>query len=265
MATAASAVGRPRRSRLYIIIGTVLAILAFLAAAGLASAPYLFPSSPLGTKVVVAKTAITARTRITAADLEMSAINPVPPQSFTNISSVAGKGARVDIPAGSPVTANLIAQSPDLLSNSDVTYLPIPQGFVAVAIPTSEQAGVAGYVQVGDRISILASVNTQVFGSGQSVLAVRTVFRDVPVLRVGPVATTQGASQVGTSLTVMLTACDAEFMFWLLNNATLKYELESYKDYGAPPTQPDPACQSVIDAKGVGPVAVNKRWSFTTP
>ena len=264
MATAAPT-GGPRRSRLYIIIGTVLAVVAFLAAAGLASAPYLFPASPLGTKVVVAKTAITARTRITAADLEMSAVTPVPPQSFTSISAVAGKGARVDIPAGEAVTANLIVESPDQLTSSDVTYLPIPPGYVAVAIPTSEQTGVAGYVQVGDRISILASVNTQVFGSGQSVLAVRTVFRDVPVLRVGPVATTQGASQVGTSLTVMMTACDAEFMFWLLNNSTLKYELESYKDYGATPTQPDPACQSVLAAKGAGPVEVNKRWGFTTP
>ena len=266
MATSSS-VGRPRRSRLYIVIGTVLAVVAFLAAAGLASAPFLFPASPLGTKVVVAKTNIAARTRITQADLEMSAISPVPPQAFTSIAAVVGKGARVDIPAGEAVTANLIAAAPDLVSSSDVTYLPIPQGYVAVAIPTSEQAGVAGYVQVGDRISILASVNTQVFGSGQAVLSVRTVFRDLMVLRVGPVATTQGgsASQVSTSLTVLMTACDSEYMFWLLNNATLKYELESYRDYGATPTQPDPACQSVLAAKGVGPVEVNKRWSFTTP
>jgi pilus assembly protein CpaB len=262
---AAGPVGRPRRSRLYIIIGTVLAVVAFLAAAGLASAPYLFPSSPLATRVVVAKTAIGARTRITSADLTLASVNPVPPESFNSISSVAGKGARVDIPAGEPVTANLIAESPDLLSSSDVTYLPIPQGYVAVAIPTSEQAGVAGYVQVGDRISILASVNTQVFGSSPAVLAVRTVFRDVPVIRVGPVASGQGGTQVSTSLTVLMTACDAEFMFWLLNNSTLKYELESYHDYGATPTQPDPQCASVLAAKGVGPLEVNKRWSFSTP
>ena len=55
-------VGRPRRSRQYIVIGTVLAVVAFLAAAGLASAPYLFPASSLGTKVVVAKSNIPART-----------------------------------------------------------------------------------------------------------------------------------------------------------------------------------------------------------
>jgi len=31
---------------------------------------------------------------------------------------------------------------------------------------------------------------------------------------------------VSTSLTVLMTACDTEYMFWLLNNAVLKYELE---------------------------------------
>ena len=155
-----SPVGRPRRSRQYIVIGTALAVVAFLAAAGLASFPYIFPASPLGTKVVVAKSNISARTRISAADLTLSAVTPLPPDSFTSVSAVVGKGARVDIIAGQPVTANLIAESPDLVSSSDVTYLPIPQGYVAVAIPTSEQAGVAGYVQVGDRISILAGATS---------------------------------------------------------------------------------------------------------
>ena len=258
-------VGRPRRSRQYIIIGTVLAVVAFLAAAGLASAPYLVPASPLGTKVVVAKTNIPARTRISAGDLTLSAVSPIPPESFTTISAVAGKGARVDIPAGEPVTANIIASAPDLVSSSDVIFLPIPSGYVAVAIPTSEEAGIAGYVQVGDRISILASLNTQVLGASPAVLAVRTVFRDLMILRVGPATTAQSTSQVSTSLTVLMTACDSEYMFWLINNATLKYELESNHDYGAIPTQPDPDCASVLAAKGVGPAAVNKRWSFTTP
>jgi pilus assembly protein CpaB len=262
---AGPAIGRPRRSRLYIIIGTVLAVLAFLAAAGLASAPYLFPTAQSGSKVVVAKNAIPARTRIQASDLQLATVTPVPPESFTSISSVAGKGARVDIPAGGPVTANLIVDAPDILSSSDVTYLPIPQGYVAVTIPTSEQTGVAGYVQVGDRITILASISTQAFGSTPTVLAVRTVFKDLIVIRVGPVGQTQGTAQVSTSLTVMMTACDSEYLFWLLNNAVLKYELESFKDYGSTPTQPDPKCPSVLAAGGVGPDEVNKRWGFTKP
>lgn len=264
MATGAP-IGRARRGRLYIVIGTVLALLAFLAAAFLASAPYLFPASAPGTKVVVAKSGITARTRIEPSELELEVINPMPPQAFTSISAVAGKGARVDIPQGEAITANLIAETSDLISTSDVTYLPIPAGYVAVTIPTSEQVGVGGYVQVGDRITILASVNTQILGQSPAVLSVRTVFTDVPVVRVGPIAQAQGTSPVSTSLTVLMTACDSEYLFWLLNNATLKYELESFKDYGALPTAPDPKCASVLAAGGVGPKEVDARWKFTAP
>jgi pilus assembly protein CpaB len=257
-----SPIGRPRRSRLYIIIGTALALLAFLAAAALASAPYLFPAGSSGVKVVVAKNNITARTRIQSSDLELLAVSPTPPQSFTSVGSVSGKGARVDIIAGEPITANLVSDAPDLLSSTQVTYLPIPKGYVAVTIPTSEQTGVAGYIQVGDRIAILASANTQAFGSGAPSVVIRTVFTDLVVVEVGPATTAQGAA-TASSLTVIMTACDSEYLYWLLNNSILKYELESYKDYGTLPTEPDPNCASVLKAGGVGPAEVDARWKFT--
>jgi Flp pilus assembly protein CpaB len=262
MSIASAEVGRPRRGRLYIIVGAVLAVLAFATAAGLASLP-LLKASTTGTQVVVAKNSIPARTKIQASDLELTAISPAPPQAFTDISAVAGKGARVDIPAGQAVTANLITSAGDLLSTSDVAYLPIPSGYVAVTVPTGEQVGVGGYVQLGDRIAVLATINTSVFGSG-SVPVVRTVFRDLDVIRVGPASTGSSAGQVTSSLTVLMTGCDAEYLFWLLNNATLKYTLESFKDYAATPSQPDPSCPNLSSAGGVGPKEVDKRWHFTS-
>src|SRR6267143_2441971 len=260
----ASEIGRPRRGRTYIVVGTVLAVVAFATAAGVASLPLLFSNSPAGTKVVVAKVSINARTKIQASDLTMSVVNPVPPQAFTDINSVAGKGARVDIPAGAPITANLIAQSPDLLSSSDVTYLPIPSGFVAVQVPTSELVGVGGYVQLGDRITVLATINTSVFGVSPGVSVVRTVFRNLYVIRVGPASAATAPTQLTSSLTVLMTACDSEYMNWLLTNAILKYTLESYKDYQTAPTEPDPSCPTIGSAGGVGPHDVDKKWNFTS-
>src|SRR5204862_325565 len=143
-------------------IGTVLAVVAFRAAAGRASAPYLFPASPLGTKVVVAKSNIPARTRITAGDLTLTAVNPVPPESFTNMSAVVGKGARVDIPAGEPVTSNLIASAPDLVSSSDVTYLPIPQGYVAVGAALGVALVVYGIVASNREAGLESGVGARV-------------------------------------------------------------------------------------------------------
>lgn len=249
---------------MYIVVGAVLAVIAFATAAGIASLP-LLQGTTGGTKVVVAAHDIKARTLIQDSDLTLAAVNPAPPQYFAAVKDVSGKGARVDIPAGYPVTANLIATARDLLSTSDVAYLPIPSGWVAVTVPTSEQVGVGGYPQVGDRISMLATLNTSIFGQLPGFASVRTVFRDVDVIRVGPAGgqTTNGA--VASSLTLLMTSCDSEFLFWLLNNATMKYELESYTDYGQPPQQPDPACPRISSASGVGPKAVDARWHFTTP
>ena len=266
MSIGSSALSRPRRGRLYIVIGAVLAVLAFATAAGIASLP-LIQGTTTGVRVVVASHDIQARTVIQASDLTLASINPTPPQSFTEINKVAGKGARVDIPAGMPISSNVVAASGDLISSSDVAYLPIPRGWVAVTVPTSEQVGVGGYVQVGDRITMLATINTQAFGQSPGRAVVLTVFRDIDVLRVGPNGTGSGGTSTGvvtSSLTVLMTGCDSEYLFWLLNNASMKYELESYTDYQGLPTQPDSKCPSVSAASGVGPKDVDGRWHFTT-
>ena len=263
MSIATSVLARPRRGRLYIVVGAVLAVLAFALAAGIASLP-LIQGTTGGTRIVVAGHDIKARTVITAADLTLASFNPAPPEAFTALKDVEGKGARVDIPAGLPITANLVGQAGGLINESDVAYLPIPKGWVAVTVPTGEQVGVGGYVQVGDRITMLATINTAVFGQSPGRNVVLTVFRDVDVLRVGPAngGTTTGI--VTSSLTVLMTSCDSEYLFWLLNNASMKYVLESYTDYAGAPTQPDAKCPGVSSATGVGPKDIDSRWHFTT-
>ena len=90
------------------------------------------------------------------------------------------------------------------MSSSDVAYLPIPSGYVAVTVPTGEQVGVGGYPQVGDRITMLATINTSVFSAGSAVPVVRTVFRNLVIIRVGP-ATAQAAT--APQLTSSLSPC----------------------------------------------------------
>lgn len=263
MSIATSALTRRRGGRLYIIVGAVLAVLAFALAAGIASLP-LIQGSTAGTRVVVAAHDIKARTVITASDLALANFSPAPPQAFAATKDVAGRGARVDILAGQPITANLVGAAGGQINESDSAYLPIPRGWVAVTVPTGEQVGVGGYVAVGDRITMLATINTAVFGQSPARNVVLTVFRDVVVVRVGPVGGTTTAGVVTSSLTVLMTSCDSEYLFWLLNNAGMKYELESYTDYGDPPTGPDAKCPSVASANGVGPKDVDARWHFTT-
>src|SRR2546428_7531095 len=138
MSIASSVLARPRRGRLYIVIGAVLAVLAFATAAGIASLP-LIQGTTTGVKVVVASHDIQARTVIQDSDLTLASINPTPPQSFTAVNKVAGKGARVDIPAGMPTSSNPLAPSGALGSNSGAPYPPLPNGWAPVAVPPGEQ------------------------------------------------------------------------------------------------------------------------------
>src|SRR5258705_4069560 len=105
MSIATGEIGRPRRGRLYIVIGAILAVLAFATAAGLASLP-LLRTNTAGTQVGVAKNNINARTKIQASDLELTAVNPAPPQAFFQLKDLVGNAPRVVIPARPPVTAN---------------------------------------------------------------------------------------------------------------------------------------------------------------
>jgi Flp pilus assembly protein CpaB len=145
-------------------------------------------------------------------------------------------------------------------------------------MPTSELQGVAGYIQPNDYISIIATISVQVFlgnnQQGPPKTVTKTVLTNVHVLRVGaatnqvsPVngnqsSTTQSGANA-TSLTFVVTACDAEFLNWFRAIATLSYELESFKDYKPQDVTPNAACSSVDSAKGIGPALVNQRYGFT--
>lgn len=194
--------------------------------------------------VVVATKDLQPRIPIDAASLAVQTI-PVPlayPKVFfTQVQEVQGMVPLVAILSGQAITANDVAK-PSQALGSQSEYLPIPQGYVATTIPTSEQQGVANYIQPDDYIAVIATVT-----SGGKV-ATKTIFTNLHVIKVG----LQGATTSASSLTVVVTECQAEFITWFLTFASLKYALESYRDYLSPGTQtPDPKCPDVASAKGV--------------
>jgi Flp pilus assembly protein CpaB len=206
--------------------------------------------------VVVASVDLQPRIPIPEASLTIKTIPTTTYQQlfFTKIADVAGTVPLVTIVAGQPVTSNLIAKS-DQVAGPLSAYLPIPSGYVALTIPTSEQQGVAGNIQPGDYIAVIASVT-----SGIKV-ATLTVFANVHVIRVGTPAAAGAGSSAANSLTVVVTACQAEYITWFLNNASLKYELESYQDYQPPGSQTkDPQCPNASSTKGVTQDLVQKTF-----
>src|SRR6266540_3148789 len=144
---------KPAARRPLFLIGIAMSVVAFLLVlilgsviAGRASA------ATAQTSILVAARDIRERQVVTGADLTAASlpVTGVPPQALVKTADAVGKVAQANVVQGQPVTANLVATE----GSGDPAFLPIPAGWVAVAIPTSEQQGVGGYVAAGDVIDI---------------------------------------------------------------------------------------------------------------
>jgi pilus assembly protein CpaB len=250
------------------VLGVGMALFAFLAVflAGIV----LQGRSSTGRRVpaVVAARDILPRQLITADLVTVSMVpeTALPPHALVRLADVKGETALVTIYRGQVLSGSVVTGSPDQIDEGSVPYLPIPAGFVAMTIPTNELQGVAGYVAPGDYINIIATLNTALFGAQPPKTVTRTVFTSVRVIRIGPPSAGPKTGQeqgVATSLTVLLTQCDAQFMEWLILNASLKYALLSYKDYAPAPTAADPNCPATVAPAVIGAGAADSRWGFT--
>jgi pilus assembly protein CpaB len=217
--------------------------------------------------VVVAAHDLQIRVAIQPGDLTVAMFHSsdIPTGTFAKISDVGNVVAAINILKGQPVTSNLLLGSTDAVIGPQSAYLPIPSGYVALTIPTGELQGVAGYIQVGDYLSLTAVI------AGKTSTNIRTIYTNIPVIRVGAApsesAPVQGNANtppkqggLSSSLTVVVTECQAEFINWFLSNGTLKYTLESYHDYLAQKPSTDPTCPTVNAAKGVTQADVASRW-----
>jgi Flp pilus assembly protein CpaB len=193
--------------------------------------------------VVVANTDLQPRIAIAETAVALKTI-PVPASYpkiyFSTVKDVAGMVPLVKITSGQALTANDVAR-PNTAVGGQSEYLPIPKGYVALTIPTSEQQGVANNIHDDDYIAVIATV------AGLGKVASKTIFTNLHVIRVG----TPGPNSSPSSLTVVVTECQAEVITWFLAYASLKYTLLAYQDYLQGPTQPEPQCPNAGSAKGV--------------
>jgi Flp pilus assembly protein CpaB len=285
----AAARPRPGGGRLFIIVGLLLALVAFGAVFLLGS---LGGGGAIGgpsNVVVVAKQQIPLRHQITDADLTTAKISlsgdATLSNTYTATKDVLNLISEINISKGAVITSDMLAKDINLVqAGAAPAYLPLASGFVALTVPTSEQQGVAGHISLGDYITVIATTNVQIFATGTSGSPAvqgtvsKTVFTNVHVIGLGPASngvqsassqtsstTQQTTTGVTSSLTIEMTQCDAEYMTWFLANTQLRYTLESFHDYlTQPPSQPDPACPGVINAGGVGPKQVDAKFHFTT-
>jgi Flp pilus assembly protein CpaB len=279
---------RPGGGRLFIIVGLLLAVLAFGGVFLLGNT--LGGGGSIGggptSTVVIAKQSIPVRHTITDADLDTIKVSTnvtTAGNTYGSAGDVKGLIAEIQISKGSIITSDMLARDINAVpAGSAPAYLPLAPGYVAMTIPTGEQQGVAGHISVGDYITVIASAQVTVFSgstgaaAGPPKVVSKTVFTNVRIIGLGPAsANIQGAggaapvggsqttSGITSSLTIELTQCDAEFFTWFLNNTSVRYTLESFHDYLTAPTAADPSCPTITAAQGVSNKTVDLRYGFS--
>ena len=242
------------------LLGAALAVIGLVVAGGvyLTGASGVAPSGAQ-TTVLVARQAIAYRQVVTAADLVSKQIYTidVPTGAYTQAGDLKTNGsvAALNIPVGTVITASAMVQSADALISLQVpSFLPISPGYVAMTIPTGEEVGVAGYIQPGDYITLVSTHGT----------VTRTVYTQIHVIRIG-LATFGSASSapaptnVASSLTIVVTQCQSEYLIWLMANTQMRYNLESSSDYTGMADK-DPSCPTIASAGGVTAKDVAAKW-----
>jgi pilus assembly protein CpaB len=249
-----------------VVVGAVVVVGSFLATVLVGQ---LFTRSTSGGPTVTQAVLVTARdvaprTVLVAADLTVAryAVADVPPASLATAGAAIGLVAQTTLKKGQPVLSNQIGK--DAGSGVLSAYLPLAPGIVALTVPSSEVQGVAGYVQAGDYIDIVAIVTPK----NAQTANVRTVYSNIRVIRVGPAAPTTGgateaAQQTGglaSSLTLAVTQCQAEFINWFIANAQVRYTLLYYQDYQAAPAAADASCPKAGSTGGVVDADIRSHW-----
>ncbi|MBI3037608.1 Flp pilus assembly protein CpaB [bacterium] len=134
--------------------------------------------------VVVAKTKILSRTKLDRQavdqlfDIKEIVASSVPPSAYSSIASITNKYTSVTILAGDIMTPERILEGDAIPALS----FAIPKGKRAVTIAVSKERGVAGFIQQGDIVDVIATFRPSTFNKDT---VTKIVLQDILILAVG--------------------------------------------------------------------------------
>ena len=176
-------------------------------------------------KVITAKTLLSYGDRITPANLQLMDYPPqsVPEGAFSTIEDIAGPGeervALRTIVPGEPVLATKISGKGGRATLSTM----IDKGMRAITIAVNDVKGVAGFVQVSDRVDVLLTRNDH---SQTDVL-----LQNVKVLGIDQQADdTKDKATVAKAVTLEVTPDDAQKLTLAGTIGSLSLALRNYSD-----------------------------------
>jgi len=247
MARAAGSAGRINRRymMLALVFAVLSAILVYVAISRTGETAGESSSTTAGT--VVAIVDIPARTQITKSMIELRDI-PMSGRIDTGLSSIddaVGKVAKYPIARDEQLTSTRLV-SLDSSENLGSLSFAVPTGMRAISIEADQVLSAGGLVLPGDFVDILAVFDVKnAKGDEEEAYFVRTVLQNIEVLAVAQkvadtsvVSDGESASKAkdsepdpkATTLTLLVTPEQSEFIFLAESNGTLRAVLRGYGD-----------------------------------
>jgi pilus assembly protein CpaB len=220
---------------------------------------------------VLAAVDIPARTQVTA---EMVQVKDVPLEgraatALSSIDDVVGKVTRYPIALDEQVTPTKIVSLEGGEAVDSLSFV-VPKGMRAISISADQVLSAGGLVLPGDYVDIIAVFDVKnAQGAEEDAYLVRTILQNVQVLAVAqtiadaPAAgedTSDGQSSRdseakpnpdATTLTILVTPEQAEFVFLAESNGTLRGVLRGYGDTGM--DEPRPIIETELFPAGMAP------------
>jgi pilus assembly protein CpaB len=231
-------------SKLLFAVGAALALLVGVAVyATLASVQ---STGRATTTVVVAREAIPERTLFTGTNINQLLTTRqvptelVPPGAVTQPTQLIGKATTVALAPGEIVldTPERLASGVSGTAGAGVRPSAlIPRDKVALAIPATETLTVAGAVQPGDRVDVIATWNR-----ANNEPVTRIIFQEVPVFAVGPwqpEGRSRASNTPAATVTLLLDYQQAVVLEYLLQTGgRIALALRRFDQGGNVPTEP---------------------------
>lgn len=180
-------------------------------------------------QVVAAVNKIPANVKITTEMITLKSIptESVHPEAITSPDKVVGKTSSSEILSGEVILSNKIVVD---TQKATLAYR-VPENMRAISIPNSEVSGVAGYINVGDKIDILVTYDKKDINP---VTTTYTQLQNIEVAAVGSdkVSAEDSKKAVSGSITVFVKPAQAEILAYAVSNGTLFYTLRNPVDSG---------------------------------
>ena len=280
-----------RSNRLVLLIGVLLAVVAFVAVIVLFNQQKSTSTVPTTAPTVFARVNISLGSVINQDNLEIRQIELAvrPADAFGDIGLVVGKTSRADIAAGALITSTFFSAGAG--GQTDVATLLEP-GLRAIAVQVDQTSGVGTLINVGDRVDLVLGLTgtdkfplvtidpttEQLTGvTGYNTTTTKLVLQNMQVIgtlvpptettTAGTDATSDGPSLTGAQQLVILavTAQQAEVIKFAQIDGLISLVLRSpadFRDANGQATTPEPditsgiVLRTLIDQYGVLPPSV---------